>query len=207
MTAVVATAMVLAAAPAFAQGAGQTQANTGLGIGALGGVSWTTVRTENEVDFDFKAGTGWQAGIWFGGNRDGRVGLMGELSYAVKKVGDEFDNELEKTYVQIPVLLRINVGSRERNKPSLYFLAGPAFDIEIGTKQNGEDLDGDDEDDFAGLEVGLMFGVGFEVARIGIEGRYSWALKSMLATDAAEASGFGSTKLNTFSVIAKIRFN
>jgi hypothetical protein len=29
----------------------------------------------------------------------------------------------------------------------------------------------------------------------------------MLATDAAEASGFGSTKLNTFSVVAKIRFN
>ena len=32
-------------------------------------------------------------------------------------------------------------------------------------------------------------------------------LKSVLATDAAEESGFGSTKLNTFSLVAKIRFN
>jgi len=199
MTAVVATAMVLAAAPAFAQGQ-----NSGLGIGALGGISWTTIRTENEVDFDFNTGTGWQAGIWFGGNRDGRVGLMGELSYAVKKVSDEFDNEVERSYVEIPVLLRINAGSRAKNKPSLYFLAGPAFDIQINTKQNGVDSP---DDVYEGLEIGLMFGAGFEVARIGIEGRYSWGLKSVLKTEAAEDSGFGSTKLNTFSVIAKIRFN
>ena len=205
VTAVVATAMVLAAAPAFAQGAGQTQVNTGLGIGALAGVSWTTVRTENDPGFDFNSGTGWQAGIWFGGNRDGRAGLMGEVSYAVKKIGDEFDNEVERTYVQIPVLLRINTGYRERDKPSLYFLAGPVFDIQIDTKENGEDPI--DEDNYEGLEIGLMFGVGFEVARIGIEGRYSWGFKSVLSTDAADESGFGSTKLNTFSVVGKIRFN
>ena len=202
MTAVVATAMVLAAAPAFAQG---TTQNSGLGIGALGGISWTTIRTENEPSFDFNTGTGWQLGIWFGGNRDGRVGLMGELSYAVKKVSSEFDEEVEREYVQIPVLLRINAGSRAKNKPSLYFLAGPAFDIQISTKENGEDPI--DENNYQGLEIGLMFGAGFEVARIGIEGRYSYGFKSVLSTDAANESGFGSTKLNTFSVIGKIRFN
>jgi len=204
MTAVVATAMMLAAAPAFAQGATQ---NSGLGIGALGGISWTTVRTENETDIDFDNGTGWQLGIWFGGNRDGRVGLMGELSYAVKKVGDA-SSQTERSYVQIPVLLRINAGSRAKNKPSLYFLAGPVFDIEVNTKdtEDGEEFDVP-EDFYSGLEIGVMFGAGFEVARIGIEGRYSWGLKSVLSTDAAELSGFGSTKLNTFSLIAKIRFN
>jgi hypothetical protein len=203
MTAVVATAIVLAAAPVFAQGQ-----NSGLGIGALGGISWTTIRTEDEASFDFNTGTGWQLGIWFGGNRDGRVGLMGELSYAVKKVSTEFDEEVERDYVQIPVLLRINAGSRAKNKPSLYFLAGPVFDIEISTKQSvdGEEIDTPD-DVYQGLEIGIMAGVGFEVARLGIEGRYSWGLKSVLGTDAAESTGFGNAKLNTFSVIAKIRFN
>ena len=205
VTAVVATVMVLAAAPAFAQG--QTQVNTGLGIGALAGVSWTTIRTENELDFDTNAGTGWLAGIWFGGNRDGRVGLMGELSYAVKKVSDEFDNTLERKYVEIPVLLRVNVGSRERDKPSFYFLVGPVFDIEVSTKDPDADDEDTPDDFYNGLEIGLMFGAGFEVARIGIEGRYSWGLKSVLGTDAALDSGFGSTKLNTFSVVGKIRFN
>jgi hypothetical protein len=215
MIAVVALATSLAAVPAFAQATTQkpapapkAQVNTGLGIGALGGINWTTVRTENETDFNFNSGTGWQLGIWFGGNRDGRVGLMGELSYAVKKIGDEFDNEVKRTYVQIPVLLRINTGSRHRDKPSLYFLAGPVFDIQINTKQTQDGVTTDTPDDvYEGLEIGLMFGAGFEVARIGIEGRYSYGFKSVLSTDAAAQSGFGSTKLNTFSLVAKVRFN
>ena len=208
MIAVIALSMSLAAAPAFAQAATQ-QVNSGLGIGALGGISWTSIRTEtNTQGVDFNTGTGWQLGIWFGGNRDGRVGLMGELSYAVKKVSDEFDNEVKREYVELPVLLRINAGSRQKNKPSLYFLAGPVFDIEINTKltESGQEIDTPD-DVYEGLEIGLMLGAGFEVARIGIEGRYSWGLKSALSTDAADALGFGSTKLNTFSLIAKIRFN
>jgi hypothetical protein len=211
MTAVVATAMVLAAAPAFAQG--QTQVNTGLGIGALGGINWTSVQTDaNEFDIDFQSSTGWQLGIWFGGNRDGRVGLMGELSYAVKKYNASqpdfgFDLDVEQTYVQIPVLLRINAGSRQREKPSLYFLAGPVFDIQIKTKENGESVDDDDES-YEALDIGIMIGAGFEVARIGIEGRYSFGMKSVLKTDAALDNGLGDgPKLNTFSLVAKIRFN
>jgi hypothetical protein len=213
MTAVVATAMVLAAAPAFAQGAGQAQVNTGLGIGALGGISWTSVSPDtNDFDIDFKSNTGYQFGIWFGGNRDGRVGLMGELSYAVKKYNAsqpdfDFDLDVEQTYIQIPVLLRINAGSRQREKPSLYFLAGPVFDIQIKTKENGEDVDDDDES-YEALDIGIMVGAGFEVARIGIEGRYSFGMKSVLKTDAALDNGLGdSVKLNTFSLVAKIRFN
>ena len=180
--------------------------NTGLGIGALGGVTWTTIRTENDVtEFDFKAGTGWQAGIWFGGNRDGRAGLMGEISYAVQENRRRIRQRSRgEPTCRFPVLLRINTGYRERDKPSLYFLVGPVFDIQISTKQNGVDSP---DDVYEGLEIGLMFGAGFEVARIGIEGRYSWGMKSVLATDAAVDSGFGSTKLNTFSIIGKIRFN
>ena len=202
-----AVAVTLIATPAFAQGAGQTQVNTGFGIGALGGISWTQVRTEEETTAEFASKTGWQLGIWFGGYRDGRAGLMGEISYATKKVSVTdfgFEEIVERTYVQIPVLLRINAGSRERDKPSVYFLVGPVFDIQINTKVN--DIDSPD-DTYEGLEIGLMGGVGFEVARIGIEGRYSYGLRSVLSTDAAEAAGFGSTKLNTFSLVAKIRFN
>ena len=217
MIAVIALSMSLAAAPAFAQTATkpqpppQQQVNTGLGIGALGGISWTTVSTDtNEFDIDFKSGTGWQLGIWFGGNRDGRVGLMGEVSYAVKKfratqTDFELDEEVERQFVQIPVLLRINTGYRQRDKPSLYFLAGPVFDIQISTKENGQDSP---DDFYQTLDIGVMVGAGFEVARIGIEGRYAWGLKSVLKTDAAQENGLGDgAKLNTFSLVAKIRFN
>jgi len=101
------------------------------------------------------------------------------------------------------------MGARERDKPSFYLLAGPVFDIQVKTKQTASDgTEVETPDDYyEGLEIGLMFGAGFEVARIGIEGRYSWGLKSVLGTDAAENLGFGSVKPNTFSIVGKIRFN
>lgn len=195
---------LMVAAPAFAQ---SQQVNTGLGFGVLGGVTFTSVRTEtNDFNIDTDGGTGVMFGIWFGGNRDGRTGLMGEISYVTKKVrftdeGEEFNQKL--TYVEIPVLFRVNTGSRERAKPSLYFLLGPVFDIQIKSE-----LDGDSPDDFyEGLDIGALGGVGFEVVRIGIEARYIWGLRSVLGTDAAVDAGFGSTKQNTLQVLAKIRIN
>jgi hypothetical protein len=201
-----ATALTLAlATPAFAQ---QRQVNSGLGIGALAGLTWTSLSTEmNQFNIDTSSDTGVMFGIWFGGNRDGRAGLMGEFSYVTKKIKfnepgfGEFTQKL--TYIEIPVLLRINTGARERDKPSLYFLIGPNFDIQIKNE-----LDGDSVDDFyEGLDIGLMGGVGFEVVRIGIEVRYNWGLRSVLGTDAAVDAGFGSTKQNTLQLIGKIRFN
>jgi hypothetical protein len=188
------------------------QPSSGLGIGALGGITWTTANTENDIiDTTFDSGTGWMAGLWFGGNRDGRVGLMGEFSYVVKKnTVTEFGDELKQTlnYIEIPVLLRINTGSLNREKPSLYFLVGPVFDIQIKSVLEFEDEEIDTPDDlYEGLDIGLMAGVGFEVVRIGIEARYTWGLKSVLGTDEALENDFGKTKLNTFQVVFKIRFN
>ncbi len=207
MIAVAAVTAVSMATPALAQTA-QNQPNTGLGIGALGGLTFTTLRTEtNQFNIDTSGGSGYMFGIWFGGNRDGRTGLMGEISYVVKKIkavedGEEFTQEL--TYIELPILFRVNAGSQQRDKPSAYFLVGPVFDIQIKSEVDG----GDTPDDFyEGLDIGLMGGVGFEVVRIGVEARYSWGLRSVLGTDAAVDSGFGSTKQNTLQVLLKIRFN
>lgn len=200
-------ALILASAPAYTQGTTQSQVNAGFGIGILGGVTFTTVSTEdNQFQLDTEGGPGVILGLWFGGNRDGRVGLMGELSYVIKgiKVSDGSDTvEAKSHYVELPVLLRINIGARSKNKPSLYLLAGPVFDIKIKAEENDVDVD----DSYEGLDVGLMFGVGFEVVRIGIEGRYSLGFRSVLATDAATESGFGKTKYNALQIIGKIRFN
>jgi hypothetical protein len=87
-------ALLLAATPAYAQGASQTQPNAGFGIGVLGGVTFTTVSTEeNQFSLSTNGGAGVILGLWFGGNRDGRVGFMGELSYVLKgvTVGDGSD--------------------------------------------------------------------------------------------------------------------
>jgi len=194
---------VSVAIPASAQ-----QVNSGLGIGALGGMTFTTIRTEtNTFDIGLDGDYGYMFGIWFGGNRDGRTGLMGEVSYVTKKVKfSDGDEELtqELAYIEIPVLFRINAGSRERDKPSLYFLVGPSFDIQIKSELEGVDSP---DDFYEGLDIGIMGGVGFEVVRIGVEARYNWGLRSVLGTDAAIDGGFGSSKQNTFQLVAKVRFN
>ena len=206
-----ALATVLTAVPAFAQ---NQPSNTGLGFGVHFGGNWQTVRTEeNQFDIDTKAGAGWLAGIWFGGNRDGRVGLMGEVSYLKAKVkfvdpiGEGTDITSEQTFLQIPVLLRINAGSRSRAGASVYFLVGPAFDIQLDNDDEFTDLFDDPDDVYEGLNIGAMFGVGFEVARLGVEVRYNYGLKSVLATDAAEAAGFGSVKTNQLQIVGKLRIN
>jgi hypothetical protein len=104
---IAAAAAVLAATPAFGQSfkpdskafgasfqqntnpppAMQRQPNTGLGFGIHFGGTWTSVSTdENLGDIDLNKGAGVVAGIFFGGNRDGRAGLQGEVSYLTKKV-------------------------------------------------------------------------------------------------------------------------
>lgn len=204
MIAIAAVAGLFMATPAFAQG---------VGVGALGGITMTSAKTDGDggIEISTKNGTGYMLGIWFGGNRGGRVGVMGEFSWVVKKTsfidfGDEITQEL--SYVEIPVLLRINTGSLNREKPSFYLLLGPVFDIQVKSAVELDGLSVDSPDDaYKGLDIGFLGGAGFEVARFGIEGRYSWGLKSVLATDAAIESGFGKTKLNTFQIIAKIRFN
>lgn len=189
---------VLAAVPALAQPTG-----TGVGIGALGGFTMTSVNvSSNPFDFSTGNANGYMVGLWFGGNRNGRVGVMGEASWLVKRFDVE-NSEQELRYVELPVLLRVNTGSLQREKPSLYFLGGPVFDIQVGAKEDGEDI----KDVYEGLDIGMLAGVGFEVARIGIEARYTWGLKSVLATDSALAAGFGDTKLNTLQIVGKIRFN
>jgi len=191
------------------------QPNTGLGFGIHFGGTWTSVSTESNpqgINLDQKSGI--VAGIFFGGNRDGRAGLQGEVSYLTKTINVNADfggegtlnQDSKNTYIQIPVLLRVNTGSRSNNGPCLFFLVGPAFDIKIAETDQFTDLF-DVQDVYQGLEVGLMAGAGFEVARFGVQFRYTWGLTNVLSTDAAAEAGFGDTKYNSFQITGIFRIN
>jgi hypothetical protein len=222
---IAATAAVLAATPAFGQSFQQTtnppppamqrQPNTGLGLGVHFGGTWSSVSTDTNLgDINFDGGSGIVAGIFFGGNRDGRAGLQGEVSYLTKKVNfnatdgeDTLDVDSKNKYIQIPVLLRINTGSRSNNGPCLFFLVGPSFDIKIGESSEFTDLFSNPDDVYQGIEYGLMAGAGFEVARFGVQVRYTWGLSNVLGTDAANEAGFGDTKFNVLQITGIFRIN
>ncbi|HXT70782.1 MAG TPA: outer membrane beta-barrel protein [Vicinamibacterales bacterium] len=199
MIALVAVAMVLAAAPAFAQGAGQAQVNSGFGIGALGGFTWTQPSTDDVGVTEAKAG--YVFGLWFGGNRDSRAGLGAEVNYLVKKVSLAGQDQ-KLTYLQVFVPFDVRFGYREKNKPNGYIVVGPNFDINFKAQSGDNSVD----DVYGGLGIGLTVGAGVEAARVGAEVRYSWGLKNALQTD-ENIGTIGDVKFNTLSVVFKVRFN
>ncbi len=185
---------LVVATPALAQG----DTDSGVGIGALAGLARSSARFDTSDVFESSAGNGVMFGIWFGGNRNGRVGFMGELNYVVKKATVDF-LEGKITYLEIPALFRINLGSRSRNGASVYALVGPVIDIKLKGTENGEDVG----DFYNGFDIGVMAGAGVEVNRAGFEVRGNWGQRSIFDP----ALEFEKVTTFTLQVLAKFRFN
>jgi hypothetical protein len=149
---------------------------------------------------DFNNRVGWYGGIFFGGNRDGGVGLQGELNWIRKQT--EFGIEGQKLridYLQIPALLRLTAGTDSPSGFSLYGIVGPAIDLKIGDEVEGITID----DGFEGADVSLIFGGGIEVARIIIEGRYQKGFRQINKS----FIDFTEIKTQSFMILFGVRFN
>ena len=167
----------------------------GVGAGVKGGYLFSSFDFGDASDV-LDSSNGWMAGLFFGGNRPGRVGLMGEINVLAKR-GDAGTGSATIYYAQVPVLLRINVGSRSTSGVSGYGIVGPAIDLKIG--ENLADLADIDLESGSGS---LVVGVGVELTRFIIEARGTWSLRN-IAKDAAGAD----VKSKTFAVLFGLRFN
>jgi outer membrane protein with beta-barrel domain len=174
---------------------------SGFGIGAKIGPLFTSY-TAASCDNCFNTNTGWEGGIWFGGNRGGRVGVMGEILYAKKKQeGSGLTGSTSLQYLEIPILMRVNIGSRSRNGISVYGLVGPVFDINLKASLNDLDV----KSKYESLDLGILGGVGIEITRFLIEGRFNKGLRNVLKS--SDVATFGDIKTRSFAVLFGIRFN
>lgn len=186
-------ALVAALALLVAPTAAQAQ---GVGVGLKGGLLYSSFDFDGIDDvIDSKAG--WQAGIFFGGNRPGTVGVMGEVNF-LSKNGEEGGEDIKLYYVQVPVLLRVNFGSRDLDGVAGYVIAGPNFDIKIGDDAGDFSI----VDEYEGFDVGLTAGAGVELSRFILEARGTWGFRNI-------AKDFMASDLKTrsFALLAGIRFN
>jgi hypothetical protein len=152
--------------------------------------------SSDALDYDNRTGT--FAGLAFGGNRDGVLGLQSELNWIRKRSEPASGGpEIRIDYVQVPVLLRLNIGSSSASGPSIYGIGGPALNIKIADEIEGVTLD----DGFEGADVSLVFGGGLEIARIIVEGRYDKGLRRINNT----FSDVTNIKTQTFMVLVGIR--
>jgi hypothetical protein len=191
--------MVEQSAPPGGGGAPASGAGIGLKLGPL-----FTSYSAASCDGCFNTNTGFEGGIWFGGNRGGRVGIMGEVLYAKKK--QEANNGLltgstSLQYLEIPILARINIGSRSRNGVSIYGLVGPVFDINLKASIGSQDV----KSNYESLDLGLLGGVGIEITRFLVEGRFNQGLRNVLKS--GNAAAFGDIKTRSFAVLFGFRFN
>jgi hypothetical protein len=198
-------ATLVAPTPASAQQNVQT-ANSdpggGVGFGVEFGMTRATIHAENAGDF-VKGRNGLMGGIWFGGNRNGIAGFMGEITYVVKGAKDELVNEdLTLHYIEIPALVRVNIGQRSRNGVIVYPMFGPVVDILLKGDVDGFDI----KDQFNGFDLGVIGGVGFEAARMGVEVRGNWGLRT-LEKEGDGFNGLTNSKNFTVQVLAKLRIN
>ena len=202
-TAFLTTGMVEQATPPPPGGGGAPA--QGFGIGAKIGPLWSSFdsATVGSTTVNFDTSTGWEGGIWFGGNRGGRVGVMGEVLYAKKKqeVAGQTGSSTSLKYLEIPILMRVNIGSRSRNGISVYGLVGPVFDVNLKAEANGVDV----KKGYESLDIGILGGAGIEITRFLVEGRYNHGLRNVLkSTNVASATDI---KTHSFALLFGVRFN
>ena len=183
----------------MAQAQQRSAGSGGIGFGVKGGLLFSSLREAGET---YKNHNGWEAGIFFGGNRNGAVGVMGEIPYA-KKGAKSSGSALtaDNYYLEIPILLRVNIGSANKNTGAIvYGIAGPVFDVLLKAKLEGIDV----KDSYESLDVGVIGGAGVEISRFLVEARLNWGLRNV-----AKANGGASTDVKTrsFAVLAGVRFN
>jgi outer membrane protein with beta-barrel domain len=188
LTGFVLVALAVTSRPAYADG---------VGVGAKVGPLFSSFSSDT---LNFKTRTGLMGGIWFGGNRNGTVGVQGELMYAVKKSQDTAGNETDLHYLEIPILMRINFGSANRERAAGYIIAGPAFDVKLKAELNGIDI----ADQYEGLDLGVIAGAGVEITRFLVEARYNWGLRNVVKGNLATTTEI---KTRTFAILFGVRFN
>ena len=151
------------------------------------------------ADTDFENRTGWHLGVFFGGAADKTLTGQVELNWLRKRaqsllLGTEFHID----YLQVPVLLRLNIGASRASGPRIYGLIGPAVEIKVADEIQGLTID----DGFEGADVGLLFGGGLEVARLILEARWEKGFRRINKN----FTEFTEVKSESFTALVGIRF-
>jgi hypothetical protein len=158
-----------------------------------------TFATFSSDALDFKTRTGIHAGLFFGGNPDGAVGVQTEINWLRKNTETEIPaQKIRVDYLQIPVLLRLNGGGNSAGSFRAFGVVGPAVDFKIADDVDGLTID----DGFEGADISLVFGGGIEVARIIVEGRYEKGLRRVNN----KFNELADIKKQAFTVLFGIRF-
>jgi opacity protein-like surface antigen len=198
------------AAPRAAQPQQQAH-HEGIGIGfKLGPVFNRVDDSAGESEVESSKQTGMMYSLFLGGNRPGVVGVATELSLIKRKIrvggGDE-TGDINTTFFEVPILLRINAGSHTLSGVCAYFMVGPSFDVRLKADTTFSDIKDGFKDETQAVNVGIIVAGGVEITRFIIEGRFTKDMRSIFKADNAVLEENRTLKQKSFILLFGIRFN
>jgi len=110
------------------------------------------------------------------------------------------DDVVRLTYVEIPVLLHLDVLQRHRN--AVYLLAGPSIAFLLRASYEADAMTENIRNDVSNVDVGLLVGAGVELGHVIFDVRYGWGMRTVFH----DGDTGGNFKNRAFSVMAGIRF-
>jgi len=169
----------------------------GFGIGVKGGFLYSNLSFSNANDV-FNAKSGWQAGVFFASKR--AIGALVEFNYLEKRAVDaQTGAKTTLQYIDLPTLLKVNIGSGSANGLSFYVAGGPTFDFKVGESISNQAL----VQSYEHFDFGLVGAARIELTRILIEVRGQWGLRNIAANQVAG----GDLHSRSFAILFGLRFH
>jgi outer membrane protein with beta-barrel domain len=176
----------------------QSSSQEGLGVQVLGGPLFASFADTNGLDTS--GSNGFLVGLGLGGNRGGAVGVEADILYG-KKGTTVHNLAFDQHVIDVPVMLKVNIGSASRNGLSVFGLGGGFFDWQFNSTLGNVDISNDTD----GYSVGLVAGGGVEFLRFSVQGRYMRALREIDKTFNVGTST--SAKTQAFGIFVAFRLN
>jgi len=190
--------------PAFAQDSSSGGNQEGFGAQVMGGLLFPSISTDVARTGE-SAKTGWLVGFGLGGNRGGRVGVEADVLYGQRKSDVSrtgfATTEFTQNVVDVPVMLKGNIGSTSRQGLSIFVQGGAYFDWLFSGSLGSVDISNDTN----GFEVGGVIGGGVEFVRVSVQGRYYFGLRDI--TQTFDVANSVNSKSKAFGIFAAFRLN
>jgi Outer membrane protein beta-barrel domain len=158
--------LAMAATPAAAQAPTD-------GFGVKGGVTYTTQDLEiPSANVSAKSLTGFTAGAFYGIRLVGPLHVDVEGLFTTKGTKYDFDgeNKIKLTYLEVPVLARVNVW--RGGGTTGYVSGGPSFAFKLKEVQEDAGEETPRDNDTKKYDVGFAFGGGVSFGRWIVDARY-----------------------------------
>jgi hypothetical protein len=158
----------------------QTDPSPFVSFGARGGLLWTSWDYSEGEEF-FERGRDFMAGgfVAIGGRSDRpfALGVVADVLFARQRVGDVFIGEdVVRTVVQVPILLKVNAIGLPFANSRLYGVAGPAVDVQTKAEFGEEDV----TDLYEDALLSIIAGAGVEAGKWSVEVRAAWGTSSVV---------------------------